>query len=517
MTQKIIVTIISFSLFLLSCTKLDEKLNGNLTAEQVGGGGGSANVDALLKGVYNNMRGPFQGNEGIYALWEVTTDELLVPTRGPDWDDNGVLTQLHGLTFTGEHLFNRNLFNDLNGVVFAATQLLNFNPTPQQAAEARMLRAMASFMLYDGWDQLPYREPGASALEAPKVRKGTEAFDYIVSELTAIIPDLPAGTATKANKNAAKVLLMKCYLNKGAFANRAVPTFDAADMQKVITLADEVIAGGYTFSVNYFDNFAPANTTIGKENIWVQENIGGVEAGGIRSRYHSTLHYNEPPGGWNGFSTTTDFYNKFDPADVRLGVAYPANDASHPNPGNRVNVGFLAGQQYNLKTDDPLLGGDGKPGAPLLSYTPEVALIETGDNLELTGVRVYKYAVDWLRAGSDLGDNDYVYFRLADVMLMKAEALVRTNAAALALPIVNAIRANRGVTPFADVTLDNLLDERGRELYAEGWRRQDLIRFGKFLGPRQLKPQDTDPKYLLFPIPNQQIAANPNLVQNPGY
>lgn len=516
MTQKIIVIIISFSL-LLSCTKLDEKLKGNLTADQIGGGGGGANVDALLKGVYNNIRGPFQGQEGVYGMWETTTDELEVPTRGPDWDDNGVWRVLHSLTFTGDHPYLRNLFNDLNGVVFSATELLRFNPTPQQAAEARMLRAMASFMILDGWDQLPYREPGGSALEAPKVRKGGEALDYIMSELNAIIPDLPAGTTTKANKNAAKVLLMKCYLNKGTFLNRAAPTFDPADMQQVITLADEVIASGYSFSANYFDNFAPANTTIGKENIWVQENIGGVEAGGIRSRYHSTLHYNEPPGGWNGFSTLSDFYDKFEPADKRLGTAYPANDADHPNPGNRINVGFLVGQQYNLKTDAPLHAGDGSQSAPLLSYTPDVHLIETGNDLEVTGIRVYKYAVDWLHAGSDLGDNDYVYFRLADVMLMKAEALVRTNAATAALPIVNAIRINRGATPLAGVTLDNLIDERGRELYAEGWRREDLIRFGKFLGPRLLKPDDSDPKYLLFPIPNQQIAANPNLVQNPGY
>jgi hypothetical protein len=102
-------------------------------------------------------------------------------------------------------------------------------------------------------------------------------------------------------------------------------------------------------------------------------------------------------------------------------------------------------------------------------------------------------------------------------MLMKAEALVRTNGAAAALTIVNAIRANRGATPLASVTVENLLDERARELYLEGWRRQDLIRFGKFLGPKQLKAEESDPKFLLFPIPSQQIAANPNLSQNPGY
>ena len=99
---------------------------------------------------------------------------------------------------------------------------------------------------------------------------------------------------------------------------------------------------------------------------------------------------------------------------------------------------------------------------------------------------------------------------------MKAEALLRTGAAGDALTIVNSIREARGASDLGSLTLDNLLDERGRELYLELVRRQDLIRFGKFLDPWQLKDKD-DPKYLLFTIPNEQLAANPNLKQNPGY
>ncbi|MDQ6608354.1 MAG: RagB/SusD family nutrient uptake outer membrane protein, partial [Bacteroidota bacterium] len=112
-------------------------------------------------------------------------------------------------------------------------------------------------------------------------------------------------------------------------------------------------------------------------------------------------------------------------------------------------------------------------------------------------------------------DNDYVYFRYADVLLMKAEALLRTNGAG-ALTIVNNLRANRGATALGSLTMDNLIDERGRELYLESWRRQDLIRFGKYLQAYQEKPA-SEPKSLLFPIPNGQLAANPNLSQNPGY
>jgi len=514
MIKKLMFILLCFSLIAISCTKLDEKLNGQLTFDQVSGGGGSANTTALLNGVYNSMQLPFQNHENILCLWEMTGDALVGPTRGPDWDDNGQLRVLYAHSWTPDHPFIRNLFNNLNGVVFGATDLLQFNPSPQQDAEARMLRAMAQFMLFDGFNQLPYREPGGDELALPEVRKGMDAFEYIVSELNAILPNLPDGPNNLANKDAARVLLMKCYLNKGTFANRAAPTFDAADMQQVITLADQIIGSTkYSFSTGYFDNFAPANNTIGKENIWVQQNTSSG-AGELRSRWHSTIHYNQEPGGWNGFTTLSDFYGKFEASDTRRGVAYPTGDPTRPNPGNRVNVGFLIGQQYDMKTGAALqsrIQGQG------LIYTPEVNLVETGGDLEVKGIRLYKYPVDWAHLGTQNIDNDFVYFRLADVMLMKAEALVRTSGAAAALPIVNAIRANRGATALASVTLDNLLDERGRELYEEGWRRQDLIRFGKFLGPKQLKPAESDPKFLLFPIPATQIAGNPNLEQNPGY
>ena len=99
--------------------------------------------------------------------------------------------------------------------------------------------------------------------------------------------------------------------------------------------------------------------------------------------------------------------------------------------------------------------------------------------------------------------------------MMKAEALLRTSQNGPALTIVNSIRTLRGATALPALTLENLLDERGREFYWEGVRRQDLIRFGKFLEIWQEKPSD-DPKYLLFPIPDNQLG-NPNLVQDPGY
>lgn len=510
-----------FVLAVCSCTKLDEKFQGDL--QDLSTSGGSVNVDALLKSVYTSMHTTFQDQANAFALWEMPTDEMIAPTRGPDWDDNGAWRVLHAHTWDGDNVHIRDVFTQLLSTGFAATDLLRFDATSTRAAQARYLRAFANFMVLDGWNQVPYRDPGESTLNPSRVRKGTEALDYIISELTAVQATLPDGPAGLATKDAARVLLMKCYLNKGVFANRSAPTFAAADMNQVITLADQIInSGKYTFSANYFDNFAPTNTTIGKENIWTQENVSGVAYGGdgntVRSRWHTVMHYNQNPGGWNGFTTLSDFYDKFESADKRRGVAYPTPGAA--NPGNRVNVGFLIGQQYDWATDAALKDRSGAP----LAFTREVKAIEGGTNLEVTGIRAFKYPIDYPNDNSGNVDNDYVFFRFADVLLMKAEAIARGGTGTVAgtygstaTAIVNSIRTNRGATTLASVTLDQLLDERGRELYFESWRRQDMIRFGKFLQPFQEKTKTSDSKYLLFAIPNQQVAVNPNLAQNPGY
>ncbi|PUZ27034.1 Starch-binding associating with outer membrane [Chitinophaga costaii] len=511
-----IITLLSGILLWTGCTKLDEKLQGEATNEQVSGSSGSA--EALLRGVYNAMRLPYQSNDQVFALSEMSTDELIAPTRGGDWDDNGVWRVLHSHQWDGDNIHIRDAFNNLGGVVYTATDILQFNPSTQQAAEARFLRAFAMFSILDFFDQVPYRDPGEQVTEAARVRTGTAALDYIISEVNEVMPNLPdVATAraniTKANKDAARVLLMKCYLNKGVFANRATPTFDNTDLAKVVTLADEIInSGQYTFSASYFDNFSPTNGSLSKENIFTAENIGGVDAGGLNAIWHTVMHYNQAPPGWNGWATLSDFYNKFTANDVRRGVAYPTGTGGPANPGKRVNVGFLVGQQYNLTTDEPL---QDRTGAPLI-FTPEVSSIETGNNLEVTGIRVLKYSPDYANDGSGKVDNDFVYYRYPDVLLMKAEALLRQSNAAGALPLVNQVRTARGVAALTSVDLDELLDERGREFYWECSRRLDLVRFGKFLQPWQEKPTDA-PRNLLFPIPNQQLAVNANLKRNPGY
>lgn len=513
-----LIAIAIISLF--SCTKLHEDLNGQLTEAEFNalstGGSGSTDFTALLNGAYITLYGPWSNQDNIFALQEHTTDEMIGPTRGGDWDDNGDWRVLHAHQWDANHAHNANAFRDLLKTSFSTTDLLRFNPSTQIAAEARFLRAFTNFFVLDNWDQVPYRETTTNPNEVPKVRKGVESLDYIIKELNEIIPSLPDNSRTfRASKNAARVLLMKCYLNKAVYKNRATPAFDKADMDQVISLADGIIAQNkYSLTINYFDNFAPNNDAISTENIFTLGNRdpaaagGGLNGNGVMFNYHESLHYNSPianGGGWNGFTTLSDFYDKFSPTDVRREASYPGVTNVYG-----IKVGFLIGQQFGpggVKLKDRK-GND-------LVFKKEVHLLETDPvAIELNGIRVVKYVPDY---GPQFPtSNDWVFYRYADVLLMRAEALLRSSRAAEALVPVNLVRARAGLAPLTSVTLDNLIDELGREFYWEGHRRNDLIRFGKFLQPWQEKAQ-SDPKRLIFPIPNRSLASNPNLVQNPGY
>jgi hypothetical protein len=548
--KKIAIYLVPFFVLSSGCTKLDEKLNSTLTSTEAANSLGAAGTDLLLKAAYADIAGPFHSQDLIFSLQENTTDESLVPTRGGDWDDNGVWRVLHNHTWNADHGQILSVFNALNKMNFDATNVMAFKPTKSQEAQARFLRALALFNLLDLYGQYPFRNPGDNLLNAPEVKSGADAINFIISELETILPDLASfdkgnrpASMVLATKDAANVLLMKCYLNKGAFINRANPTFDAADMQKVIDIGTSIMnSGNYSYVTEYFDQFQVDKGRNSTEGIFAYPNQSGVSAnhGGIEARWNMTLHYNaytpvNPNAGWNGFSTVSDFYNTFgvntpttyNPVDTlldkRIGGRYYATstDVSGLRPG------FLVGQQYN-ENGVAIKDRKGNP----LAYKPGIAanMIELGNDLEITGIRVIKYVPDYSNGGKYYGGpagNWLMIFRYPDVVLMVAEAKLRTTDAAGALTLVNALRAARGASamtgPLALVNTNNvddpktLLAERGRELYWESHRRTDLIRFGVYLKPFQLKPTASDPKYLLFPIPSQALAANPNLKQNTGY
>ena len=542
------------------CSKLDQKLPGSLTNAQVNSALGSAGVQILLNGAYSDLGGTFTAQDLLFCLEENASDEALVPTRGGDWDDNGVWRVLHNHTWNADHQYVLNVFNSLNKLNFDATNVLGFAPSATQAAQAKVLRALSLYYLLDLYGQYPVRQPGEDLRNAPVVKSGAAGAQFIIDELVAAIPNLPAtGGAGLATKDVGNTLLMKCYLNRGAWANRAAPTFSDADMQQVITIGNSIVASGrYSYMSEYFKNFDASNSS-STENIFTVINNPGSASNvsDIRSEWCRTLHYNQetstkPNSGWNGFTTVSDFYNSFTTGatagvDLMEGVTnYASNKtgrykdtAVDSRVGGRFypgitnmsgqRPGFMIGQQYS-ETGTPLT--DRKTPANPLQFEPGIAadMKETGNTLELTGIRVEKYGPDFTNGSTNYqgnAGNDEVIFRYADVVLMVAEAKLRaaTPDAAGALTLVNGLRVARGAKPLGSVILVNtsnlyapnaILTERGRELYWEKVRRTDLIRFGMFLKIWQYKPTD-DPKYLVFPVPAQSLSVNPNLVQNPGY
>jgi hypothetical protein len=542
-----VVAVIFIAVAAVSCTKLDQQLQSSLTNNQAANALGSNGTQLLLQTAYIDVGGMYSDLGNIPALAEVTADECVVPTRAGDWDDNGKWRALKQHTFGADGIdIIINQFNNLNRLNFNATNVLQFTPTKQQAAEARFLRALALYQLLDLFGQYPFREPGENLLNAPKVFSGDSAVQFIISELTEILPDLlPGGVANmaKANQDAANVLLMRMYLNRGAFNNRENPTFDDADMQKVITIGNSIInSGKYSYNPSYFANFSPTNSS-SPEGIFAYPNTSGVATNnsGIENRWWPTLHYNSyrplaPQAGWNGFSTVADFYNSFGvttpatqtPADTLLDQRIGGRFYKGCTDVSGIRPGLLIGQQYY---EDGTKVKDRKGN--LLIFHPNFSpdLKETGPLLEVVGIRVVKYVPDFSGNGKNYtgstSGNWLMLFRYPEVVLMVAEAKMRAASAdnAGALALVNGLRMARGAVPLFSMPLVNennvyapstLLAERGRELYWEALRRTDLIRFGMFMKPWALKPA-SDVAHLVFPIPSSALAANPNLKQNPGY
>jgi hypothetical protein len=492
-----------------SCTDLDEKLYSDLEEST----SGNITPAGLLISAYASLNNPYQ-QDNRWCLQQLSSDESVAPTRGGDWDDNGLHRAIHLHTWNADNGYMSGTFGGLLTAIFQASNVLRYSPSAQQAAEARFVRALAMFDVLDLWGVVPYRENLDDFRALPKTLTSQEAIDFIISEMNAIMNDLPAsGPAFVANKNAARVLLMKVYLNKGTFLNRQAPTFDAADMAKVISLANEITGYSVSPAGKYFDNFAPDNHLKSTENIFTLYNEEGVRGGGVDRAYWTVSHYNMTPGGWNGWAALSGLYDKFAAGDERRGIYYnyPADTTSNRTKGYNIqNVGLLQGPQTSWVTNKPLMART--PSTQPLNFTKEVTIRTSGNTLETAGIRSIKYPFDFASRGQK--NNDWVVYRYSDVLLMKAEAILRGGTPGSAS---DAIRANRGVAALTTLNLDVLLDERSRELYWEGWRRQDLIRFGKFLKAGQIRTTDSDPIRLVYAIPSQQIAVNSNLNQNPGY
>jgi starch-binding outer membrane protein, SusD/RagB family len=451
----------------------------------------------LLASAYEDL-GVFTDQANVYSLTTHTGDEMIPPTRGTDWGDNGVWRTLDEHTWNSSHSNVLSAWNDLNGRAYKCNQILAATapaPTASQKAQAQFLRALYMSQIMDLFGQVPFRETTQGVKDLPSVKSRADAYAFIVKDLTEALPNLDASpinaTNGKASKAAANALLARLALNKAVYtasASAGPYTFAKADMDQVIAYCNAVETAGYSLESSYFTNFTKAAT---KEVIMTTGGNGSPE-----NRWRMTLHYNQNPDGWNGFTTLADFYDKFEDKDQRKGTPAKKDGTNYSGIGR----GFLIGQQF----DDKGVAIIEKRGNTPLIFTREIPL--SGANVK-NGIRVIKYHP------ADAGQ--YILLRYAEVLLTKAEAQFRSGDAAAALVTINLLRTSRGATPFTALTEANILDERGRELYWEGGRRTDLVRFGKFTSSTGVTKKDA--YTVLFPIPLNAILSNPNLKQNEGY
>lgn len=494
-----------------ACTDLDEELYGSRSVEVPG-----ASTPAELGSVYDQLNGQVNTQNNTYALQEHATDEMMGPTRGTDWGDFGLWRKLHQHTWDAAHTHVTDAWDDLNTGVFRATQVADAaSATPQTKAEASFLRAWFMFQITDLYGQQPFRDPASGPDEDPRVMTRPEAVDFMINDLNfaeaTLQPTTSLGTASQA---AAQALLAKIYLNRAVYTAATVGgpfTFAAEDMNKVIENANKIIASGrFQLTDSYFDNFSWDNSALSRENIFGIENSEARTRANHRRMWRMTIHYRQTPDGWNGFTTLADFYASFEPTDERRGGSYPGLTDKIG-----LRTGFLIGQQFGP-------GGvalQQRSGQPLI-FTENVNL---NYSTEAQGIRVVKYfpkPEDNNTVNDDNIDNDWAFLRYADVLLMKAEAIMRGGTDPMgqtALSIVNTLRASRGASLLATVDEAAMLAERGRELYWEGWRRNDQIRFGTFNDPVDQRPTASDKTRTVYPIPQKAVDTNPNLVQNEGY
>jgi hypothetical protein len=398
-------------------------------------------------------------------------------------------------------------------------------------AELRALRAFYYYVLLDLFGNVPIETGFATADPSPSQSSPAEVFSFIESEMLAAIPSLSedkGSTYAKMNKWVAYTVLAKMYLN----ANN----YNSGDQwQKAADAANQVInSSAYTLESGYFANFR-INNEGSQENVFVVP-YDNVNTGGsfmITGRYtHQsvTATFDYPNGtSWGGVSIQEDFYNAFDPNDKRLGMFFMGQQyTSSAGPGWDDEIGFFyANPQDQFRLIDCAEDRDRFVGVldQLPAYASDCNVVITpgfdftadGRCSYENGARCAKWEFAPGAPESNRRSNDYAIFRYAHVLLIRAEALWRTNPGSdEALMLVNQIRDRAGIDPLTQLTTETLMREFQQELCMENHARTILIRYGRWQDPWFEKPA-TDASRLLYPIPLLQLQANTNLSQNPGY
>lgn len=477
-------------------------------------------------------------DRGLYDLNTFTTDEAILPTRGGDWDDGGLWRGL----FTHNWGVNNDLiistWDYLYGVIVQCNQSIDKLTSLKESdpsneyfdiykAEVRAFRAMYYYYLLDMFARVPIVESSLTQMADVEQSERSEVFAFIKKELEESIPLLVDAKSAdngeyygRVTKAVGYFLMAKLALNAEVYTdddwtdnNRPSGkdikfTVDGQEMncwEAVVAYADKIKACGY--QLNQGTNGFLSNFEV--ENEGSKENIFVVPMDPTLYKAHNMYlvrsnHYDVGKalgfgnGGWNGSSATIEAMKAF---------GYGTAD---PDP--RMDLTYYTGKVV-INGAEVINSETGQP----LEYLPMAVKLEfdkSDTNMKTAGARMHKYAYD--QTATEDGQcphNDWVLFRYSDVLLMRSEALIRNGQSGQT--DLDEVRNRVGAAPVT-ATLDNLLKERLLELAWEGWRRQDLIRFGHFNDAITDRPK-TDKYLQVFPLHANTLAVNKKLTQNPGY
>ncbi|WP_373515228.1 RagB/SusD family nutrient uptake outer membrane protein [Persicitalea sp.] len=489
---------------------------------------------------------PYAALRGNYAIdyWMIqslSTDEAIMPARGGNWFDNQNYSMMHYHSWTPDHGWTNANWNWLSTVIGTTNQALSIlgqtipatvTTKATNLAELKMVRALAYFMMMDLYGNVPIDTTYGDFKPRANVPRA-QVFSFIEKEVKAALPNLSkvTGQATygRATQYMAHALLAKMYLNAEYYTG-------TERYNDAVVACDNVISSGaYALEprASYLQMFYPNNGPQMKEFIFAipydpaAASLPGTNSNMYHGRYDLArslrAKFGLPFTPSAPRSTLPEFYAHFnDENDIRnkqwlTGLQF-MNDGTTPVTVKTTKKGY----------DQFYTGADGGAAftyqvelTPKIILRQDVATFDVGNdeigwNMGFRNIKFYPDATSTSRNQN----NDIPVFRYSDIILMKAEAILRGGTATqgqTALSLVNQLRAVRTTSPaLASVNLEDIYAERSREFAWEAWHRNDMIRFGKYEGSWGFKTNE-DTYRRIFPIPTSALTVNPALKQNPGY
>lgn len=486
--------------------------------------------------VYSYLRN-FPSHGGFFCTQEVSADAIVMPPNASGWDDGGIYRRIHYHTWNSEQSHVSSIWSSFYRGALLCNKVIekiesDVIPAPsmeekqQGLAELRAMRAYYYWLICDNFGDAPLVTTSTMDLPAKNTRK--EIFDFVEKELKEAISSLSEEVRGnyygRMNKWAAKALLANLYLNAQVYVN------ENRWEDCIIQCNDIINSGKFSLSENYKDLFCVSGIEACKEIIFTIPFDQNLATGNYIYQYswHGELkkkfNTEATPWGCGSAMGVTQFINTYNEKDSRLADTW------------------LMGEQ--LASDgSPLYGTYDKIGEPLV-FTKD---IPSGNyTSEMEGYRMNKYEVREGSQGST--DTDIPVFRYAEILMMKAECLLRTGqSGAGALVTQVRQRAFKDNPELAVVTDDELkqnscyqygyvenyqivdkgntdpvqfgrmYDELGWEFAWEMHRRRDAIRFGVYTTKSWLSHKPEGDYRSVFPIPETVLTSNPNLEQNPNY